>query len=74
MRVPNPKETISGAMKNLTDFGDQLDESAYDASAFLYTEDILDELEASEMPVFMVDSAVEQMKEATRLLRNTRNP
>ncbi|KAJ5437022.1 Glycoside hydrolase superfamily [Penicillium cf. griseofulvum] len=62
MKVPNPKETISGAMKNLTDFGNQLDESAYDASAFLYTEEISDALEASEMPVFMVESAIEQMK------------
>ncbi|KAJ5827672.1 Glycoside hydrolase superfamily [Penicillium robsamsonii] len=62
MKVPNPKETISGAMKNLTDFGNQLDESAYDASAFLYTEDIADAIQAAEMPLFMTESAIEQMQ------------
>ncbi|KAJ5577072.1 Glycoside hydrolase superfamily [Penicillium sp. DV-2018c] len=62
MKVPNPKETISLAMKNVTDFGDQLDEAAANAAAFLYTQDIADAIEAAEMPVFMCESAVQQMQ------------
>jgi hypothetical protein len=62
MQIPNPKDTISGAMKNLTDFGNQLDESAADAGGFMYTQDVGDAVDAAQLPLFLTESAVQQMQ------------
>ncbi|KAJ5256934.1 Glycoside hydrolase superfamily [Penicillium angulare] len=62
MKIPNPKETISGAYKNLTDFGDQLDDSAADAAWFMYADDVDDAVVAAELPLFLAESAVKQMQ------------
>jgi uncharacterized membrane protein len=62
MQIPNPKDTISGAMKSLTDFGNQLDESAADAGGFMYTQDVGDAVDAAQLPLFLTESAMQQMQ------------
>ena len=60
--MPNPKEVISSALSNLTDFGTMLDGAAVDAAALMYAGLTSDITTSSELPVFMTEFAVESMK------------
>jgi len=62
MQIPNPKDTILGAIKDLTDFGDQLDESAANARGFIYTQDVDNAVDAAQLPLFLTGLAVQQMQ------------
>ncbi|KAK2788072.1 hypothetical protein FQN52_006909 [Onygenales sp. PD_12] len=60
--IPNPKEVIASALKNLTEIRDMLEEAALESSLYLFPEIEADVTTATDMPVFMTEFAVKSME------------
>ncbi|KAF3909185.1 Endochitinase [Dactylellina cionopaga] len=65
--IPNPKKAIEAALTNLEDLSYTLDGAAEMATIFGDDGEMLDAITASELPVFMTETAIESMRKIVDL-------